>query len=665
MSAIVGIYHPNNHPINEIHSIEMLRALEKFPADDVQIWEKQNVFLGCHAQWITPEAVGEKLPYFDQDRKLAITADAIIDNRKELFDLLQVSKPLRINMPDSKLILLAYERWGKDSPLYLVGDFAFMIWDERKEQLFGARDFSGSRTLYYYKDDTTFAFSTTIAPLFTIPSIEKALNEEWLAEFISIPEMFNSIDLYSTVYQSIKQVPPSHTVTITKSGICFSEFNHFSSIKKLRLQSNEEYEEAFREVFQEAVDSKTRSSSEIGAHLSGGLDSGTVVGFTAKSLKKTGKPLHTFSYVPLHEFTDWTPKSKVANERPFIKSTVNHVGNIIDNYYSFETKSPLSEINDWLDTMEMPYKFFENSYWMSGIYEMASQHGIKILLNGARGNYTISWGNGIDYYTKLFKQIRWIHLFNEINQYKYLKSTGNKAILMKVVKRAFANLNGGLKQSSHSSFPVIINSDFANQTKVLKLLESQDIDPRGNRVLNTYKARENQFKKLYYWGNGTSSTKLSLKYSIWNRDPTNDLRVVKFCLSLPDSQYVQNGLDRSLVRRVTKNLLPDEIRLNTNYRGVQGADGIDRIGDNWNKLMEELDWVVKDPAISNYLNQDILQNSLEKIRYERKSEQIFNPNFKVLMRSLILSRFINRNFEGGDINESKRLDRTKIRRVGH
>ena len=88
---------------------------------------------GCHAQWITPESIGEQLPYYDVKSKLIITADAIIDNRMELFDRLQVDNVERKGMADSELILRAYQKWGVESPKYLVGDFAFMIWDERNQ----------------------------------------------------------------------------------------------------------------------------------------------------------------------------------------------------------------------------------------------------------------------------------------------------------------------------------------------------------------------------------------------------------------------------------------------------------------------------------------------------------------------------------------------------
>src|SRR5690625_4360415 len=147
MSAITGIYHFNDEPIVLEHQNHLMEAYKQYPANDVDVWSESAIFFGCHAQWITPESVGEKLPHYDDERELAITADAIIDNRHELFDKLQVDPTQKKAMPDSKLILLAYAKWGEDVPKYLQGDFAFMIWDKRNQKLFGARDFSGARTL--------------------------------------------------------------------------------------------------------------------------------------------------------------------------------------------------------------------------------------------------------------------------------------------------------------------------------------------------------------------------------------------------------------------------------------------------------------------------------------------------------------------------------------
>lgn len=133
MSAIAGILHFNNEPVNPKAGMNMMQTLSRYPADAVQTWQNQQIFLGCHAQWITPESIREQLPFYDYEKQLVITSDAIIDNRTELFERLQVHHALRKEMPDSQIILLSYEKWGEDCAKYLVGDFAFMIWDEKNE----------------------------------------------------------------------------------------------------------------------------------------------------------------------------------------------------------------------------------------------------------------------------------------------------------------------------------------------------------------------------------------------------------------------------------------------------------------------------------------------------------------------------------------------------
>lgn len=282
MSAIAGIIHFTNEPVSIEHGREVMSRLYKYPADDIQIWHKENAFLGCHAQWITPESVGEQLPFYNYEKQLAITADAIIDNRDELFEKLQVDYSDRKNMTDSELILLSYQKWGEAAPKYLVGDFAFMIWDEKKQTLFGARDFSGSRTLYFYRGEEKFTFCTIINPLFSLPYVEKKLNKQWIAEFLAIPVNFESVDPQLTVYKYIEQVPPSHTILVKEGEVKFSRYYTPTVGEMLNLKSNEEYEEAFREVYQSAVKARLRTHHQVGAHLSGGLDSGSVVSFVSK-----------------------------------------------------------------------------------------------------------------------------------------------------------------------------------------------------------------------------------------------------------------------------------------------------------------------------------------------------------------------------------------------
>lgn len=643
MSAITGIIHFNNEPISIEHGTRLMSELQKYPADDIQIWHKENAFLGCHAQWITPESVGEQLPFYNYEKQLTITADAIIDNRDELFEKLQVDYSDRKNMTDSELILLSYQKWGEAAPKYLVGDFAFMIWDEKKQILFGARDFSGSRTLYFYRGEEKFAFCTIINPLFTLPYIEKKLNEQWLAEFLAIPVNFESVDPSSTVYKTIEQIPPSHTIIVKNGEQILSRYYTPINEKMLQLKSNEEYEEAFLEVYQSAIRSRLRTHHQVGAHLSGGLDSGSVASFAAKDLRTVNKRLHTYSYVPVEGFVDWTHRSRIADERPFIQSTVKYVGNIKEHYLDFAGRSPLSEIDDWLEILEMPYKFFENTFWLRGIYEKAQSEGVGVLLNGQRGNWTVSWGPALDYQAMLLKKLSWACFFRELNSYSKNIGVKKSRVFSVVRKKAFPFLNRISSSKNQIVFPKIINPEFANRMNVFEKLLEHDVDITGTSSTDAYEIKKKQFEELYYWSiTGTYGSKLSLRYSLWDRDPTNDLRVVQFCLSVPEEQYVQNGLDRALIRRATKNYLPDKVRLNQLTRGVQGSDGVYRMAHQWEEFIEELKRLSEDSSISEFLNMEVIRDSISKIKEEPRPEYAFDLDFRILMRSLIVYRFIKR-----------------------
>jgi asparagine synthetase B (glutamine-hydrolysing) len=647
MSAIAGIYNLNNEePVSIEHVNGMMKALEKFPADDIQVWRTGPVFLGCHAQWITPESIDEQLPFYDSERKCAITADCIIDNREELFEALQVPRDDQRTIPDSLLILLAYYKWGEDCPKHLIGDFAFMIWDERERKWFGARDFSGARTLYYFNNGKQFGFCTVIKPFFSLPYLIRELNEEWMAEFLAITGMVDTVDASLTPYENIYQVPPSNRITIHKNKISVTKYNSFNEGTRLKLKSNEEYVEAFQNIFGAAVKSRLRTYKEVGAHLSGGLDSGSVVSFAAKELDKKKKVLHTFSYIPPENFKDYTAKHLIPDERPYIKLTVNHVGGISDNYYNYNDVNSYTEIDDLLEMMEMPYKFFENSFWLKGTFEKAQEKGVGILLNGDRGNSTISWGSALDYYAILLKKIKWIKLYQELNQYS--KNAGGARLrrLPFIARLAFPSLDRMFQTSSPYRFPTIINKDLAEKTGIYSKLSENGMDETGWFVpTNIYKLRTKHFEDVFQW-NATSTfgSKLSLSYSLWKRDPTNDLRVIRFCLSVPEGQYVQNGFDRALVRRATKEYLPDGVRLNMRVRGVQGADWVHRIIPYWDDFIKEIKEILKDDFASQYLNFESIKESLQLVEGTPRVEYATNPNYRVLMRSIIVYRFIKNFF---------------------
>lgn len=643
MSAITGILH-YDPAADSYESVQvMMRSLRKYPADAARTWHGDSISMGCHAQWITPESVYDTLPYYDEQHRLAITADAIIDNRQQLFEQLQVDYKKRQRITDSELILMAYRRWGDQAPRYLIGDYAFVIWDADNRRLFGARDLLGSRTLYYHQTPRHFAFCTVIEPLFQLPGMKKQLNESWLAEFLAIPIIMDSIDVHGTVYREVKMLPPAHTFTLEDGRLRLSQFDSLDPPDgQLKLKSNEEYEEAFREVFQEAVQAKLRTYRQVGVSLSGGLDSGTVVSFAASPLREIGKPIQAYSYVPPRDFTDWTSRSWMPDETPFVQAIVQHVGNIQENYLDFPGRNSFEDVDDILDMMEAPYKFIENSFWLNGILEQAQRDKVGIVLSGARGNYSISWGPAYDYYARLLRRFNWIRLHKELKQYGHNQRIRRSRILPEIARMAFPFITRSFTRNSSFDRPQLIHPDLAARTNIFKRLKRHDVGLHEYEM-DEFEARDYQFNQLAVSNHyGVSSTKLSLRYGVAERDPTSDPRVVRFCLSLPAEQYVQNGVNRSLIRRATVGYLPDQIRLNQRIYGIQGADWIHRIRPFWGAITQEVMDIIQDKssAVQGLLHTDQIRASLERIGPEPKPEQAYDPHVKLVIQSLIVARFM-------------------------
>jgi len=661
MSAIAGIYSVNE-PVPGNHGLQMMQVLKKFPADDVQIWSKENIFLGCHAQWITPESIEEQLPFYDYDRQLAITADAIIDNRDELFDKLGIHPEERKLMPDSKLILLAYSKWEDEVVKHLIGDFAFIIWDERNQKLFGARDFVGARSLYFYHNKQSFAFCTVMEPLLKLPYVKKQLNEKWLAEYLAISTIIDVIDVSKTVIRDIQQIPPSHTVTVINGHVTLSKYHVLTLDEKIRFKTDGEYIDAFREVFQKAVDSRLRTHKAVGSQLSGGLDSGSVVSFASKTLKKQNKKLHTYSYIPVDDFDDYTPSNFFPDERPYISETVNHVGNIEDHYLSLGSRNSYSDIDDWLNINESPYKFLENSFWMKGIFEKAANDDVGILLTGAIGNFTVSWGPALEYYGHLLKSLRWVRFARELKMYSRNIHVGRRKLLQLIGKQEFSFLN----HDDDYQFPELINSNFAKKMNTFERLQKYGIGADGFNGLTISNIREHLFTNEFIFNsNGTALSKLALRNGLITRDPTSDLRVINFCMSLPLNQFINNGMDRALIRKATEGYLPDKVRLNQTDHGLQSADWIHRMMPIWTDFIEEIKQLLQDTEVAQYFNMESINDALSSAMVVQKGDSAFNPKLRMLMRSIIVYRFLQSvDFKGGDTYE-KRMEKATPAIVGN
>ncbi|WP_164744359.1 asparagine synthase-related protein [Paenibacillus xylaniclasticus] len=639
MSAILGIHKHRQRLVSEDEAHILASSLREHRIDFVGSWRQKSIMLLCGERRMFSDQPGKPLPYAEEESGVVITADVILDNREELFERLGIAVDRRRSIGDGEIIACAYRKWGMECPRYLIGDFAFVIWDRREQLLFGARDLIGARTLYFHQNEEHFVFSSTMKPLLSMKGVTTAARSSWLAEFMAIPLVLDSVDTRGTVYADIDQLAPSHRFIVRNGKLTISQYATLEPEKKLKLRSDSEYEEAFRDVFAQAVKTRIRTDQQVGATLSGGLDSGSVVSVASRELAKLNKPLHTFSYIPPRDFVAWTKWTRVPDERPFIRETVRNAGNISDHYLDLEGKSSLSEMDEWLQIMEMPYKFIENSFWIKGIKEYAAKQGISLMLMGSGGNYSISWGDAIDYYVHLLRRFRLVRLNQELKQYARNVGVGRKRLLKLIGQRAAPKWTAS-SSSGYEEGLQFIHPDFAKATNVYERLKPYEVGV-GGFSLTIHNEREKFYDNLAIVSmQGTVATKLSLRYGVTERDPTNDPRVVRFCLSLPYEQFVQKGMDRALVRRSMNGLLPDAVRLNQRTRGIQGTDWVHRMLPSWDAFITEMDQLCASELMAPYIHVDRIRAALAEVRHRPSAELASGPTMRALMRSLVVYRFL-------------------------
>ncbi|ADY55915.1 Asparagine synthase (glutamine-hydrolyzing) [Syntrophobotulus glycolicus DSM 8271] len=643
MSVIWGLYQKKGNGIEKEKYAKMIAPLTSIQFDRLDAFNCKDVYFGCGHQYITPESVYEILPRSEEKTGLCITADAIIDNRRELFETLAVDKELQEIITDSELILLAYRKWGQDCPKYLVGDFAFVIKDDHKNEIFCARDHVGKRTLYYDDSENVFAFSTLMKPLLARQD-HMALNERWIADFLAIETTIHETECGETVYQGINQLPPAFWMRVGNGGTVKKQYwDPLREVKPLILKTDEEYEEAFRKVFDEAVACRLRSTGEVGIKMSGGIDSGSIGCIAAAQLAKKNKKLYSFSSIPMEGFKEQPKKNHIVDESENIQAIIDFAGNIEGELLRSEGKHALTDADKVVDMLEQPYKIFRNMYWQLHVTERAAQKGCKVLLSGSYGNFTISYGDFNTNTKTLFKKGKLITLYKEISVLS--KSAGvsartiAKGVFTYIVPYQLKDFLRLLRLREWDRFSLtVVNPQLIKKWNVESRFKLLGLNPRTYRTDDYEAFKKQRVNWIFFSHVGAVEVKQAVYSGVILRDPSRDKRLIEFCLSLPAEQFVRNGEDRFLIRRAMKGRMPDKI-LFGHAIGVQCADWLQRIKPYWEKIFTELDHIVKDQTINNYI--DIEKVNRELILARENEAHINGDSVNKLLTTIVFSRFIS------------------------
>ena len=205
-----------------------------------------------------------------------ISADARIDNRKDLIHKLQASQ----TTTDDDLILLAYEAWGEDCVNHLLGDFAFAIWDADRKRVFCARDHFGVKPFFYAHVGDSFIFSNNINTLRQDSRVSDSLNETAIADYL----VFGlNQDPSSTTFRDIQRLPAGHTLTFANNSITTRRYWTLEIPDAIRFRDDRDYVERFNELLTTAVADRLRTD-RVAISMSGGLDSTSLASIASELL---------------------------------------------------------------------------------------------------------------------------------------------------------------------------------------------------------------------------------------------------------------------------------------------------------------------------------------------------------------------------------------------
>ena len=559
MSAIFGIHHTDNPQLRRAE-IQCLRVHLAYRGPDTSgIWSEGHVALGNCLLQTTPESVFEKMPASDDAETCCVTADVRLDNRGELIRALSLDKFPASKITDSELILEAYLKWGETCPAHLLGDFAFAIWDRRTSTLFCARDQFGIKPFYYFHGGDRFAFCSCIDGLLQLDWVPRRLNEQRLASHLTT--FFG--DTTATFYTDILRLPPAHSLRLNQNGLQIIRYWKLDPHCETRYGSDGEYVEAFKSIFQEAVNCRLRTNIRPGAMLSGGLDSSSIACMAGQLMARDGRgSLATFSGV-----FDKVPES---NERSYIESLVRK-GGFEPTYLAADDSNPF-EAPPELARTQTEANSAANLHVNWGLYGLARQRGIRVILDGFDGDTTIS--HGVTYLKELALTNQWVKLGHHLPAVAGLYDSFVPELFWQYIWQL------GLWPRLPSSAKRVCNGVARRWHSLCRhrlapccILDKGFVDRIGlpdyrTRLGDTAGLPANTEKTGHYqklvWGVMPSTLELlgqtAAPFGVEVRFPFWDRRLIEFCLGLPARFKIRDGYTRWILRKAMEGLLPPKVQ---------------------------------------------------------------------------------------------------------
>ncbi|SKB71444.1 Glutamine amidotransferase domain-containing protein [Lachnospiraceae bacterium] len=645
MSAIIGYLLSKNDTRDASgFPSTMERTLQKNARlDSVQKIVKDSAYLACGLQNITAESAYEKLPFYNEERGFLFSFDGILDNREALIRDLGLSCEPNEMIADGTIAYHAFLKWGNSTPEHFTGLFSFAVIDEKSGTVRLFTDPVASRCLYYYKNPAGSIFFSTLAAPIRAVCPEIGINETYMQDFLAAPGLMPNLVSYETPYSDVYIMDPGKMITLSADkleqkawfDISFcSESYDFSSADKAG--------QAFRALYDECVKDATRTSGEIGIAMSSGFDSATVGSIAADHLYKQDRTLYSYTYCPLERKE--REKNFVFDERADVQNIASMHPAIKTHFTNNDGKNCLQDLEQIISILEMPVKAIANFPNLCEIYKKASDQGCRIVLSGQCGNSTVSHGYIDDVLCDLFLKKKYFTFLRYLNRYSKTVRESRKMALKNCIRYfRFAESVLSGKAGSISEYTPsnkFVKKDYFKDYPIRDRFKKGEI-PYLESIPTTHELYRTFLQKKALWTYmGAMETKLGLYYGIVLRDPTKDVRMLRFCYALPYKYFAYMGEPRWLVRGNCRDLLPADLINDWMRYSVQNYDYLDRIERDWTDVKKNLAFIL-DMDYSSFADQTELNTFING--EEPVSKRYSDPEIKDFLFVLSAALFAKCN----------------------
>lgn len=283
MCGISGLINLNGEPVSPEILKKMTDSIAHRGPDGEGQWIEGNVGLGHRRLSIIDLSPAGDQPIISADHRFILTYNGEIYNYRELRNFLQDEGYWFRSQTDSEVVLHALAHWGTNALTKFNGMFALGLWDRKEKTLLLARDRYGIKPLYYAQQSNIFAFGSEQKAIIAQPAFQKKVNKSALLEYFTFQNIFTD----QTLLQDIHLLPAGHFATLNLSTSHNAELKHqqywdYRFREPDRACSKQEYVEELDRLFKQAVKRQLVGDVELGAYLSGGIDSGSITAIAAQ-----------------------------------------------------------------------------------------------------------------------------------------------------------------------------------------------------------------------------------------------------------------------------------------------------------------------------------------------------------------------------------------------